>query len=276
MKRVACLGLMVLSSGCFYPAERGRLLEAKVDKLSAQNDELTAKLDATLPKIDEKIAEVSAALESLDKASRRSGADISVQLQKTMEDVAALRGQIESYVHRADNVDQRLTQALQDIEKRGAALQDADGDAPTGDRRRAEEVPRPTDKKEYLTLANTRAKADDRAVARQLYGEIIKKWPRDPVAGEAHFGLGETFVADNKCREALFEYGKVIQDFPKAPSAPQAYLRSSECFAKLGMKSESKLALEELLKSHPKSDAARKAKTLLSKDTAAKKKKEKS
>ena len=82
--------------GCFYPADRGRALEAKVSRLEADNAALAtelkdarAKLEATLPRIDAKVAEVTKALEALDTASRRSGADIGVQLSKAVEDLAA-------------------------------------------------------------------------------------------------------------------------------------------------------------------------------------------
>ena len=80
----------------------------------------------------------------------------------------------------------------------------------------------------------------------------------------AHFGIGETFFSDEKCREALYEYGTVIQEFTKTRSAPDAYLRSADCFRKLKMVAESKLALETLMKEHPKSDAAKTAKVKLS------------
>ena len=44
-----------------------------------------------LPKIDAKITEMTKALESLDRASRSSGADIGVRLQKTIEDLGMRR-----------------------------------------------------------------------------------------------------------------------------------------------------------------------------------------
>src|SRR6185312_9513166 len=105
-------------------------------------------------------------------------------------------------------------------------------------RKKAEELQRPTDKKEFLALAQEKVKAGDVLVARQLYNEFLKKWAKDALVGEAHFGLGETYFTEAKCREALFEYGKVVQDFAKSASAPDAYLRSSDCFQKLKMKEE--------------------------------------
>jgi TolA-binding protein len=254
-------------SGCFYPADRGRALEARLDRLQSENDQLkgdvkTSKeqLDAQLPKIDEKLAEVSKTLEGLDKASRRSDADIGVQVQRTVEDVAMLRGQVETYLYRIGELETQL-KAIQENQanatKTAEALKEAEA------KKKAEEAARPADKKDFLKLAQDKAAAGDGAVARQLYGEWLKKWPKDELVGEANYGIGKSLKDEQKCREALYEFGKVIQDYSKTKSAPVSYLRSSECFKQLKMNDESRLALEELVKSFPKSDAAKTAKTKL-------------
>jgi tol-pal system protein YbgF len=273
MRRLVLLALLVLP-GCFYPADRGRALEAKVDRLGAETAQMQAELKeareqlaATLPKIDEKVAEVTKALQGLDTAARRKDADIGVQLQKSVEDLAQLRGQVETYLHKITE----LETALGEQDKKLIAVQGADAVKEAEAKKKAEELQRPADKKEFLALAQEKAKAGDGALARQLFNEFLKKWSRDPLVADAHYGLGETYFNESRCREALFEYGKVVQEHPKAPSAPDAYLRSSECFSKLKMKDESRLALEELVKSYPKSAATKTAKERLAElDKAAK------
>lgn len=273
-----CAGLL---SGCFYPADRGRLLEAKVDRLSTENarmaaelTEAQAKLQATLPKIDEKVAEVTRALASLDKASRQSGADIGVRLSKTLEDVGVLRGQVETYLHRITELETALQKSVSDVDAKLLALQGSEAVKSAEAKKKADEVQRPTDKKAFLELARERAREGELVVARQLYQEFLKKWAKDTLVSEAHYGLGETYFAENRCREALYEYGRIIQEHGQSSSAAPAYLRSSDCFAKLDMKKESRLALEELVKAYPKTDAAKTAKSRLATlDKPAKKKK---
>jgi TolA-binding protein len=278
MRRLALLSLLTLS-GCFYPADRGRALEAKVDKLTSDNTRITEELkqareqlSATLPRIDEKVAEVTRALDSLEKGSRRNDADIGIQLQKTVEDLANLRGQVETYLYKIGELESATGKLTADAEKKQLAQQGPDAVKDAEAKKQAEALKRPEDKKEFLALAQQKAKAGEVPVARQLYSEFMKKWAKDPLMGEAHFGMGETYFTEDKCREALFEYGKVIQDFPKTPSAPQAYLRSSDCFAKLKMTEESRLALEELVKSFPKSEEAKTAKSRIAELDKAKKK----
>jgi len=273
MRRLAVLSLCL--SGCFYPADRGRALEAKVDQLSQENARLSTEvrdqLAATLPKVEEKVREVTQALETLDNAARRKDADIGLQVEKTVEDVAALRGQMETYLFKMGELEATLGRLNTETEQRLTESKGPEAVKEAETKRRADVLERPTDKKEFLALADTQAREGERALARQLYGEFLKKWPRDPLTGEAHFGLGETYYADDKCREALFEYGKVLQEFTRSTSAPAAYLRSSECFQKLKMNEEAKLALEELIRSHPRSTQAKTAKTRLAELERAKK-----
>lgn len=278
MRRLALIALTLAISGCFYPADRGRALEARIEKLDATQAQLQKELTqtreqlaATLPLIDQKIAEVTKALQSLDTASRRSGADIGIQLQKTVEDLSQLRGQVETYLYKIGELETALAKTSEDTEKRLLALKGEEALKEAEARKKAEELKRPTDKKEFLALAQEKAKAGELVLARQLYSEFLKKWPKDTLAAEAHFGLGETYFTEDKCREALPEYGRLLQDYPKAESTPNAYLRSSECFKKLKMQEESRLALEELVKGYPKSEAAKTAKARLAELDKAKK-----
>ncbi len=269
LSKLLSLALCLSLSGCFYPATRGRVLEDRLDRLSSEQERISrelaearSQLATTLPRIDEKVAEVTRALDSLEKGSRRSSADVGVQLQKTVEDLAQLRGQVEEYLFKIGQLETSLATSKEETDRRLLEMQGADAVKAAEAKRKAEELERPADKKDFLALADSRLKAEP-VLARQLYREFLKKWPKDALAGQAHFGLGESYVAEDKCREALPEYGRVMQSFPRSPSAPDAYLRASECFKALKMADESRLALEELVAAHPKSAAARTAKTRL-------------
>jgi tol-pal system protein YbgF len=257
------LGVGACVPGCFYPASRGRALEDKATVQEQELKDMEQRISATLPKIDEKISEVTKALEGLDRAARRSDADIGVRLQKTVEDLGQLRGQVETYLFKIGELEKGLKKLEENTEQRLGDLQSSDAGKAAAARRKFEELQKPTDKRRYLELADSKAKEGDYLLSRQLYEDFIRKWPRDDLTGEGHFGRGETFYVEDKCREALAEYGKVIQDYPKTRSAPSAYLHSAECFTKLKMKDEARLALEEVLKTYPRSDAAKEAKVRL-------------
>jgi len=236
-----CLGALSLG-GCFYSSEAGKTLETRVDKLDkdlrAEQKAQAEKLDQQLPRIDQKVAEVTKALDSLDQASRRSGADTSVQLQKVIEDLAQLRGQVEAYTHNLDA-----------LETRAAASAES--------KKTPDDVPRPTDKKEFFALAQSKAKSGDIQTARALYVDFIRKWPKDDLAGDAHFALAESYYGQDNCPEALPEYGQLIKSFGKSKSVPLAYVRSGDCFARLKNPEAARLAYEQVVKDYPKSAEAK-------------------
>jgi tol-pal system protein YbgF len=234
------IGAALALGGCFYSSEAGKNLETRVDKLDkdlrTEQKAMADKVDQQLPRVDQKIAEVTKALDSLDQASRRSGADTSVQLQKVIEDLAVLRGQVEAYTHNLD--------ALQD---RAAAVDKKSGD----------DVQRPTDKKEFFALAQSKAKSGDLQTARVLYQDFIRKWPKDDLAGDAHFALAESYYAQDNCPDALPEYGQLIKSFSKSKSVPLAYVRSGDCFARLKNPDAARLAYEQVIKDYPKAPEAK-------------------
>jgi tol-pal system protein YbgF len=244
---VAALAAALLT-GCFYSSEAGKALELRVDKLQKENQELKSeqkalaeKVEQQLPRVDQKVAEVTKALDSLDEASRRSGADNSVQLQKVIEDLAQLRGQVDAYTHTMDQI------------------QDRAGSAGPGEKKAAEDVPRPTDKREFFQLAQTKSRAGDAQTARALYVEFIRKWPKDDLASDAHFALAESYFAQDNCPEALPEYGQLIKNFPKSKSVPLAYVRSGDCFARLKNPEAARLAYEQVIHDYPRAPEAKTA-----------------
>jgi len=252
---LSALGIALLG-GCYSP-EKGKQLELRVDKLTQDNESLQAQLKAqqdklaeSLPRVDQKVAEVTKALEGLDSAARRSDADIGVQLQKAVEDMATLRGQVDAYSHQLDQLQTQVT-----------AL--GGGAAPKAAPASAAEIPRPADKKEFFTLAYNKQKANELVVARQLYVDFIRKYPRDDLAGEAHFQLAESYFAEDKCSEALPEYGQLVKAFPNSKSMPTALLHSADCFARLKNVDAAQAALDQVIKRYPGTEAAKKAKARL-------------
>jgi tol-pal system protein YbgF len=247
----AVVGL-VLVPGCYSP-EKGKMLELRVDKLTQDNEALRAevkaqgdKMNESLPRVDQKVAEVTKALEGLDQAARRSDADIGVQLQKAVEDMATLRGQVDAYSHQLDQLQTQVN-----------ALGGKPPVAPAAD------IPRPADKKEFFQLAYAKQKANELAVARQLYVDFIRKYPRDELAGEAHFQLAESYFTEDKCPEALPEYVQLVKAFPNSKSMPTALLHSADCFQRLKNLDAAQAALDQVIKRYPGTDAAKKAKARL-------------
>jgi len=235
-------------------------LEGEAELSSRQLDEQRAAVRERITAVDQKIAEVQKKINELNATAHRTGADLAVNQDRLIDDVARLRGQLEEEAHRLQTLDSALAQQKAETDARFAALKGAGALQEYEAKRKVEQLRRPTDKAEFLALAQQQESAGERAVARELYEEFVKKWPTDPRAADAHFRLGELWFGDKRYREAILEYGKVAQDFPRSDKAPDALLRTGESMLALDLRKDAKGLFEEVRRRYPHSTAARRAK----------------
>jgi tol-pal system protein YbgF len=289
--RKSLFGFILLLTGCFFPAERGHLLEERVQQLTRENEVLSLE-------VKESQGRVSKALDQTEQWARQSGADIGVQMQRSAEEIAQLRGNVDLLEHRIRELETVQAAHAQSLAAAASATGTAEGTAAgtaTGTAAgtaatastlattssaataaASKQAAKPDEPKAFLKHTEEVLQKKELEEARALLNEFLRRWPKDSAAGEVYFKLGETYFAQKHYREALYEYGKVIQEFPKTASAPLTYLRSSECFRQLKKLPESKLALQELVRLYPKSTEAKKAAELLkSLEESEKKEKEK-
>ncbi len=262
MKRVAAL-LLAAASACWVPAEKGRQMETRIQRLEGETEVSAKQLDEQRAVLRERIAAVDKKIDELNAAAHRTGADLAVNQDKMTDEVVRLRGQLEEASHRLDELEKSLAQQKNDTDARFAALKGAGALEQYEARKKAEQLKRPTDKDEFFALAQDQDRKGERAVARQLYDEFAKKWPNDPRSADAHFRLGELWFGDKRYREAILEYGKVAQDFPRSDKAPDALFRTGESMLALDLKSDAKNLFEEVERRYPGTTAARRAKTRL-------------
>jgi tol-pal system protein YbgF len=183
-----------------------------------------------------------------------------VNQDRLLEEAKHLRGQLEETAHRLDQLEKSLAQQKAETDGRFAALKGSGALAEFEAKQKAEKLKRPSDKAEFFALAQQQESSGERAVARELYEEFVKRWPSDPRAADAHFRLGELWYGDKRYREAILEYGKVAQDFPRSDKAPDALLRTGESMLALNLKADAKELFEEVQRRYPGTTAARRAK----------------
>src|SRR5690242_1222747 len=93
-------------TGCFVPLEKGREMEARIQRLEVQNVEQQRSLEAErqavrdrVEKVDQKIREVQQKIDELNQAARRSGADLGVTLSRLQDEFARVKGELEVAQH---------------------------------------------------------------------------------------------------------------------------------------------------------------------------------
>jgi len=268
--RAAVLAGVLALAGCFVPMERGRQMEARIERLEVQNVEQQRGLDEQrqavrerVEKVDQKIREVQGKIDELNQAARRSGADLGVTLARLQEEFAKVKGELEVAQHRLAEIDRAVGGLRSDTDARFTALKGQGALDAYEARQRIASLPKPDDKAALLALATKEEERGEKGVAREIYEEYVRKWPTDPRSAEAGFRAGELLFAQKRFREALLAYGKVAEDFPRSDRAPHAMLAAAESMVRLEMKDEAASVLGQVVERYPKSDAAAKAKARL-------------
>jgi tol-pal system protein YbgF len=261
--RRAASVLLLGASACWVPLERGREMEARIQRLEGETSISAKQLEEQRAVMRERIAAVDAKIAELNTAAHRTGADLSVNQDRLQEEVARLRGMLEETTHKLEALEQAIAQQKSENDARFAALKGAGALDEFEAKKKLEGIKRPADKAEFFALAQSYETKGDRAVARALYEEFAKKWPNDPRTADADFRIGEILYGDRRYREAILLYGKVVQDFPRSDKAPDALLRTGESMLALDLKEDAHGLFQEVVKRYPKSSAAQRAKARL-------------
>jgi tol-pal system protein YbgF len=249
-------------SAC-VPIERGRQMEARLQRLEVRGVEQQRTLDEQREVVRDRVAKVDKKIEELNQAARRSGADLGVQLTRLADELARVKGELEVAHHDLEQLEKAVSALDARTEGRFAALRGTGALAEHEAKQRLSTLPKGEEKTALLALARKEEQGGDKAVARELYEEYARRWPSDPKAAEARFRAGELLFAQQRWREALLAYGKVAEDFPRSDLAPEAMLGAAESMVALEMKDDARAVLEQLVERYPKAKAAAKAKERL-------------
>ena len=129
LARLAALAGVATLGGCWVPIEKGRQMEARIQRLEVQNAEQQQKLEELVrervARMDQKLQEVQKKIDELNQAARRSGADLGVQLGRLSDDFSRVKGDLEAAQHRLGELEKNLSALDQKTDGRFAALKGA-------------------------------------------------------------------------------------------------------------------------------------------------------
>jgi tol-pal system protein YbgF len=104
------------------------------------------------------------------------------------------------------------------------------------------------------------------AQARKMFERFIKDYPKEGLAANAYFWIGETFYSEKKYEDAILAYEDFVRKYRKHDKAKSALLKQAYSFLALGGKNNrlaGKDILENLMEKYPKSKEADLAKKKL-------------
>jgi tol-pal system protein YbgF len=95
------------------------------------------------------------------------------------------------------------------------------------------------------------------------FGDVLKYYPQDDLAGNAQFYLGEIAYRQGKYADAIKAYGVVLQQFAGNPKAPAAALRKGEAELSLDQRDNGIRDLRALISRYPQTPEASQARSRL-------------
>ena len=247
--------LLPWAAACVTAGE-GQQIHADIDALrqeqKADRDAAAAERQRLKDASAKTAKDLQDALDALNRAARKSGADLSVDLDKAKDDLAAVRGAIEVLQHRLDALEQqeaeqqkRLEPLLAAQEKRAKAMDVAE---------------HPTDKAAIYALALKKLDTGDPQRARELLTDFLARFKGDPLAPNAQYWLGETWYAEKRYNDAIVEFQKVLKEHKGSEKVPDALLKIGLSFQSQGDCEKALLFLDEVVQSHKATPAAKVAK----------------
>jgi tol-pal system protein YbgF len=92
----------------------------------------------------------------------------------------------------------------------------------------------------------------DFALAQQGFQDFLKKYPSDPMAGEAQFWLGESLFQSKNYQSAAEAFVTMTKKYPTSPKQPDTLLRLGQSLAALQQRDLACVTLAEVAKKFPR------------------------
>jgi tol-pal system protein YbgF len=86
---------------------------------------------------------------------------------------------------------------------------------------------------------------------------FLKTFPKSDRADNAHFWIGESYMALKQYEQAILAYQEVIKNYPKGNKVPSALLRQAFAFLEIKDPTSAKLLLNRVVKNYPNSSEAK-------------------
>jgi tol-pal system protein YbgF len=192
-----------------------------------------------------------------NKSDKSATIDMLNQNEQTMQEIARLRGQIETLANQLANVQKSQKDFYADLDSRMKKLEPQQA---TIDGRTADVMP--SEKQSYDTAMELFKSGDYKAAAGALQ-DFVKRYPQSAYAANAQYWLGNAYYAQRDYKNAIAAQEGVVSNYGSSPKAADAMLNIATNYRELGDDKAERKALQQLVKQFPDSSAAGTAKDRL-------------
>jgi tol-pal system protein YbgF len=194
--------------------------------------------------------------------------DLASQIQRQAEEIARLRGQIETLNYELETTKKRQQDFYLDLDTRlrkfegGASGSTAADPANTGPTKVAGD---PAKESSDYEAALNQFKAAKYKEAATGFAAFVQKYPDSSLAPNAQYWLGNAWYAQRDCKKAIDAQSVVTTKYADSPKAPDAWMAIATCQQEMGNAPAAKRALETVIAKYPTSPAAESAQQRLKK-----------
>jgi tol-pal system protein YbgF len=195
--------------------------------------------------------------------------DLANQLSRQAEEIARLRGQVESLGYELETAKKRQQDFYLDLDSRLRKLEGG-GTAPAADAANGSTPAQAAggdparESREYEAALN-QFKAGKYKDAAALFGAFVQKNPDSSLAPNAQFWLGNAWIAQRDCKRAIEAHSVVTTKYADSPKAADSWLAIANCQQEMGSPAVARRSLETLVAKYPNAPAADTARERLKK-----------
>ena len=191
----------------------------------------------------------------------KSQLDLANQLSRQAEEIARLRGQVETLGFDLETAKKRqqdfyldLDARLRRLEPQAAGSTSAAGEGQEATAPAAAADPA-AENQSYEAALNL-FKASKYKEAGASFASFMQKYPDSSLAPNAQFWLGNAWYAQRNCSKAIEAHSVVTTKFAASPKAPDAWLAIATCQQELGNPAAARRSLETIVSKYPTAPAA--------------------
>jgi tol-pal system protein YbgF len=191
---------------------------------------------------------------------RKTIADLQAAQDITRVDMQSLSGKIDDVRQVAQKPSEEMSLMKEDFDRRLLALE---GKLADQEKVQAEAKAKDATPESLYQSGQDAFKSGDMQKARDIFTKFVGLYPKNDLAANSHFWIGETYYNQKNYEQAILEYQEVIKNFAGKEKVPAAMLKQAMAFKELKDGKSARYILKKLADDYPRSEEAKKAKEKL-------------
>jgi tol-pal system protein YbgF len=246
MRFVPLILIALVAFGC---ATTGDVSQVRQDVTTVYGEQTAyrQKTDARFSRLEKDVKDLQKTLGSPDAGLRKQILDLSLADESRDDKIRGIYGRLDELESQLRTYWEEMRAELKDLKRRRGMA--ADGGGPTPDNRTS-----PDELYKQGFDAYQKGAYEDAA---QAFSRFVKQNPAAPLAPNAYFWMGESYMSLKDYEKAIVQFQELIDKFPQSDKTSRAMLRQAEAFGALGDKKSSTTLLKRVVELFPQSEEAR-------------------